>query len=135
MLGVIAALGTAGCDSEEAVPSQFDESQSTHYESEYEETEWENEVGETQIEEDTWDSEEGIPPEPDDPECMNYEFEYDEGVWECDDNTSSSYGYYYYAGRKFASLAALRNDSSYQQYKQSSNFKTGFGSGTKVSGS
>lgn len=81
------------------------------------------------------ESEETLPPKPDDLTCKKYEFEYDEGVWECDDKGSPYYGHYYYGGKKFASLAALRNDSNYKKYTKSSTFKKGFGSGTKVSGS
>jgi hypothetical protein len=80
-------------------------------------------------------SQESLPPVPEDLECNDYEFDYDEGVWECDDRTSPHFGYYYFAGRMFSTLAGLHADSSYKNYRQSPNFKSGFGKGSKVSGS
>ncbi|MFX3625608.1 MAG: aminotransferase yhxA [Ectobacillus sp.] len=94
MLGVVAAVGTSGCNGEEA-----------------------------------------LPPKPDDLQCKDYEFDYDEGVWECDDIRSPHFGYYYFGGRSFSSLGVLRGDAGYQKYKQSPEFKKGFGTGAGVSGS
>ncbi|MBO9129859.1 aminotransferase yhxA [Bacillus sp. 165] len=80
-------------------------------------------------------SQQSLPPVPDDLQCNDYEFDSDEGVWECDDRNSPHFGYYYFAGRMFSSVAGLRADSKYKTYKNSPEFKSGFGKGSKVSGS
>lgn len=78
---------------------------------------------------------EALPPKPDDLSCREYEFDYDDGVWECDDRTSRYYGHYFYGGTWFGSRQALHAYAPYQKYKQSPQFKKGFGSGSAVSGS
>ncbi|MCP8970808.1 aminotransferase yhxA [Ectobacillus ponti] len=95
MLGVMAAVGGAGCSSDDA----------------------------------------SLPPKPTDPECGRYEFDYDDGVWECEDTSSSHYGHSYHGGKYYSSKSKLYSDSGYQSYRNSAAFKSGFGSGSKSSGS
>ncbi|MFD3447917.1 hypothetical protein ACFDTO_25320 [Microbacteriaceae bacterium 4G12] len=80
-------------------------------------------------------NQDNLPPKPNDLECKNYKFSDRNRVWECDDRSSSSHGSSYYGGKRYSSAADLEKDPKYQQYKQSPEFKKGFGSGSKVSGS
>lgn len=78
---------------------------------------------------------EGRPAKPTDKSCQDYDWDEEEGVWVCDDHSSSHYGYYYHGGRYFSSLGALKNNKEYKSYQKSSSIKSGFGSGSKASGS
>jgi hypothetical protein len=76
-----------------------------------------------------------LPEKPQDAECSDWDFEEEEGVWVCDEQGSSRHGSYYYGGAYFATKNALKSNSNYQTYTQTPQFKSGFGSGTKSSGS
>ncbi|MGM7723250.1 hypothetical protein [uncultured Metabacillus sp.] len=76
---------------------------------------------------------ESLPPVPEGTDCDDWEWEADEGVWECDDDTSSHYGHYYYGGKFYNSKSSLTASSTYKSYKSSTSFKgggSGFGKGS-----
>jgi hypothetical protein len=75
-----------------------------------------------------------LPPVPEDSECGDWEWEDDEGVWECDDRNSPYFGYFFFGGKRFKTKSMLKSNKSYQNYRSSSSFKGGFGSGSKSYG-
>ncbi|GGE69466.1 aminotransferase yhxA [Priestia taiwanensis] len=76
-----------------------------------------------------------LPEKPSDAECSDWDFEEEEGVWVCDEKGSSRYRSYYYGGAYFGTKNALKADNNYKTYTQTPQFKSGFGSGSKSSGS
>lgn len=80
--------------------------------------------------------------QPDTSSCEDWEWDDSEEVYKCEDRRSSNFGMYYFAGRYFNSVSALRGNQSYKTYKSSStstpikapskitNGKSGFGSGS-----
>lgn len=78
---------------------------------------------------------EEIPAPPDDNSCSDWEWDADDGVWECDDDSSSHYGHYFFGGRYYKSKSALLKTKDYLAYKKSSSFKGSSSSGSSSSGS
>jgi hypothetical protein len=72
-----------------------------------------------------------LPPKPEDPYCSKYEYDYGDDEWECDDVSSRHYGYYYIGNTAYPDTDESKNKSSISKGK----LKSGFGSGSKASGS
>ncbi|TMU83902.1 hypothetical protein FGG79_17245 [Bacillus sp. BHET2] len=70
-----------------------------------------------------------LPPEPTDVDCDDWDWDDESGTYYCDDDRSSNFGYYYFAGRMFKNKSKLKNFSSYKSYSKS--YKSGIGSGSK----
>ncbi|QFT91101.1 hypothetical protein FIU87_20835 [Bacillus sp. THAF10] len=84
--------------------------------------------------------EDTLPEVPSDDRCQEYEWDNEEGVYVCDDDDSDYYRSYYHGGSFFKNKSALKNNSSYKSYRNSTTFKSntstskGFGSGSSFSG-
>lgn len=88
-----------------------------------------------------------IPPVPEGTDCSDWKWDDKEGVWSCDDQRSSYFGHYFFAGMFFANRSMLYRSNDYMKYKDSSSFKgarldsnfknsspkgsSGFGSGSR----
>jgi hypothetical protein len=77
-----------------------------------------------------------LPPKPQDPYCSKFEYDYSDEEWELDKLASRHYGYYYIGNTAYPDTDdKQKSSSSSSSSTLKGKLKSGFGSGSKATGS